>query len=216
LIVQESKQKNALLTSVAGIPHLNLQIWDADSPVGAYASGPPMAVLTPAPRFRVEAAMRRRLVEYFGTPELFSNYVDRTHAALGSLLREALALDRLAVRYPNSQALGENVRPVVQRIAGDHIEQLKIHWSEAHGLLAPVFAADPKATLPVAPHCAEWAGSARPLLEQLREVAAQFDGLAVDQDRDRPMEQSPELLQGRLRTALQSSDQEVSNLCIPK
>lgn len=180
VIVEDDRQKVLLMERLRDIPWVNPQIWDADSPVDASALEALERGEAPfAPSVRSVPLLDERLVEYFGTRVLADSYISRVHAALRPILREALALRRLAERYPDPGALNDLARGVVSDIARSHIEEIQSMWPAASAELKVVASwADPIPALPPG-GCTPWPAAATSLTAQLRQMESAFNILFV-------------------------------------
>jgi hypothetical protein len=215
LYPQTAQRKQEVLTVMAGIPHLDLEISDAQTsetepPAIGPAPSPPPALYSTQP------PLAKALREYSGGLEPANNYLNAVRDSYLEVLVEGSALARLAERYadPEWDRLSPELQQRLKRIAADHVAAVRTNLRNYLRLVSPVLdemaskqqVAVPKPSEGTEAGCAPWQTAAQPLVEGLRDFGTAFRRLFVEERTEAPVTVSVrELLSQslQLRTRLQ-------------
>ena len=188
LMADSELQSSALLTHLQGLPKVKAHIGSPERPV----SFPDSAEFYPSPGSpirlqRSPGVLNNSLISNLGSNAAAEQYINQVHTAWRTAMAPALALERLAHRYPEHglDKLPPEVQQIVQRIAEDYGRDAR---NTARSLTRSLdFACQllERQTSPVSVIAvpAPWQTTATLLVTRLRSVDAVFNRLFLTDER---------------------------------
>lgn len=137
VVTEDGEQKRRLLEALAHLPHLRPDVRQPEDPLPGWRAA---AVAAPRVLHRTPPLLGDALAAEFRSADAARDYAGRVHRALRTALVPALALERLAQRYPAAQyaLVPAGGQVALDRIAADDLRAVRAAWPEVRGLIEPI------------------------------------------------------------------------------
>ncbi|HWB98434.1 MAG TPA: hypothetical protein VG672_17105 [Bryobacteraceae bacterium] len=140
LLVDSEARRRDILAATAAIPQVTAEVWTPDNAPSSFGDYTRAVVSNPQRLHRTNGAMAAELLKCLGSWEAANQYVDRVHRSLSAAMVPALALERLADRYPDSSYLRVPVpaRSLLDGVAADYLAAIQRESIKLRSNLLPV------------------------------------------------------------------------------
>jgi hypothetical protein len=189
LLVDEEKKKERIARALAALPSVSASIWTPAEAVRHMSApqnlNPPVAVnLRRLPPLRL-----RELETCVGSSKKADLYIGEVEAKFRDALVPALALERLALRYPDAEfaRVPKEGRILVDEVANDELYTFRERWNNLRTLLEPQLSeclgGAPNVVSPNAGQTMNtWRSDGQTLAAQIKRLHSAFDALFITQE----------------------------------